>query len=150
MKKYLILLLFPINSLACTGYVIGFAGLNDVFDKKAFSEYATKINYCARSYSWQQGDKARDFIESLQVPYQLYGFSKGAETVAKLLNTGIKTPEYVTTIGAYKTVDLDFTKYHVPFANYFDDSGTGQRSPGIFLDVPHIKMQATVNKLIGK
>lgn len=148
MIRLLVMLLFPVASLACDGYVVGFKGLGDAFDHKAFSEYANNTGYCSRAYSWND-PSAKQFVQSLKVPYQLYGFSKGAETVAQLLKTGLK-PEYAITIGAYKTVDVNFTKYSVPFTNYFDSSGRGQRSPGVFLDVPHIKMQSTVNKLIGK
>lgn len=40
MKKILIIfLLNPWLAMACSGYVIGFKGLNDSFDNSAFNEY---------------------------------------------------------------------------------------------------------------
>jgi len=149
LKKLKYLALLPASVIACNGYVVGFKGLNDAFDMASFSQYAVNLNYCAKAYSWNDAN-ARAFIQTLEVPYQLYGFSKGAETVAKLLNTGIKHPEYVITIGAYKTVDVNLNKYNIPYKNYFDDSGRGQQSPGLFLKVPHMQMQHEVNKIHGK
>ena len=46
--------------------------------------------------------------------------------------------------------DVDFKKYDVKFDNYFDDSGRGQKSPGVFLSVSHSKIQKEVNKVIFK
>ena len=114
----------------------------------AFTEYANIVGYCPRAYSWNDPQGVK-FVQDLQVPYQLYGFSKGAETVAQLLKTKIKPPEYVLTIGAYKTVNLNFDSYKVRYQNYFDNSGQGQKSPGIFLNVPHMQMQREVNKING-
>ena len=145
--KFLLLLSLPISSLACEGYVVGFAGQNGVFDKKSFDEYANRYKYCAKSYFWQDKDKAILFIKDLTIPYQLYGFSKGAETVSKVLKEVNKKPNFILTVGAHKTVNVDFTKYGIPFQNFFDDSGKGQKSPGVFLNKPHIQMQAAVNKL---
>jgi len=147
MKKTVLLLALVSNlGYACDGYVIGFKGLNDAFDHKAFEVYYTNLNYCGLSYSWQNTKQATELIKTTQVPYQLYGFSKGAETVASILKTTLaKPPEYVVTIGAYKTADVDFTKYSIKFNNYFDFSGQGQKSPGVFLNVQHHKMQSEVN-----
>jgi hypothetical protein len=115
----------------------------------AFVQYADKIGYCARAYSWNDAS-AKAFIQTLPVPYQLYGFSKGAETVAKLLKSDVKRPDYVITIGAYKTADVNFNKYNIRYTNYFDHSSIGQRSRGIFLNVPHMQMQQEVNKIHGR
>jgi hypothetical protein len=149
LRKFNLALLFPISALACDGYVVGFKGLNDAFDTPAFAQYVNKTGYCAQAYSWNDST-AKVFIQTLSVPYQLYGFSKGAETISKLLNTDIKRPEYIITIGAYRTVDVNFDKYNIPYTNYFDHSGIGQRSRGIFLNVPHMQMQQQVNKIHGR
>lgn len=150
MKKYLvtIILTVPVLVHACTAVVVAFKGLNDLFDHKAFAEYvATYPGYCGLSYSWHEHKLAQQTVDKLQVPYQLYGFSQGASTVHKILKQNLhKPPEYVITIGAYKTADVNFAKYGVPFDNYFDQSGTGQKSPGIFLNVPHMLMQSAVNQ----
>jgi hypothetical protein len=148
MKIYIVLLAFPLTSLACDGYVIGFGGLNGMFDRKAFDEYANIQGYCARSYAWQDKDKATLFIRDITVPHQLYGFSKGAETVSKVLKEVDKKPNFILTVGAYKTVNVNFTKYGIPFQNFFDASGKGQKSPGVFLNKRHNQMQEAVNRLL--
>ncbi len=57
-------------------------------------------------------------------------------------------PKYIITIGAYKTTDVDFTKYNIKFDNYFDYSGIGQKSPGVHIkNVSHLNMQKHVNKI---
>ena len=150
MKKTItsIVLSLPILVHACSGYVIGFKGLDDVFDNNAFQDYSKNLNYCNKVYSWHQRESALKFVHKLNVKYQLYGYSKGAETVSYLLkHTKGKMPEYVITVGAYKTTDVNFDKYQIKYDNYFDNSGIGQRSPGIFIDVSHNQIQQEVNKL---
>jgi hypothetical protein len=122
-------------------------GLNDVFDHKAFAVYSANINYCFKAYKWQDKNKAKQHIDTLNVPYQLYGFSQGASTVGSLVRQGnLKNyPEYIITIGAYKTTNVDFSSTGIPFNNYFDYSGIGQTSPGTFILVPHYKIQQAVN-----
>ena len=149
MVKFLVLAMFPMNALACSGYVVAFKGLNDAFDNSAFNEYVERIEYCSRSYSWHDKKTAVKFINSLNVPYQLYAYSKGAETVSFLLRQGeIKKPEFILTIGAHRTANVNFEKYNIPYENYFDNSGIGQKSPGIFLNVLHSNMQKEVNKIM--
>ena len=138
----------PLSVFACNGYVLGFKGLNEVFDRVAFDAYAKQINYCGKVFSWHQRKDALKFILALDINYHLYGYSKGAETVGYLLeNLEDSKPEYVITIGAYKTVDVNFDKYEVKYNNYFDASGLGQKSPGVFLNVSHDKIQKEVNKI---
>jgi hypothetical protein len=152
MKRFILtfVLTVPIITHACTGYVIGFKGLNDAFDNDAFTTYSNHFNYCNKVYSWHQHDEALKFIHNLHVKYRLYGYSKGAATVEYILkNNKKKKPEYVITIGAYKTTNVNFDKYKVKYKNYFDDSGIGQKSPGMFLKVPHSEIQKEVNKLKG-
>lgn len=149
MKKIILLILsLPIVASACNGYVIGFKGINDIFDESAFKDYAKQMDYCSKSYSWNKIDSAVKFIDSLNTPYQLYGYSQGAWSVAKLLKKEhVAKPEYIITIGAYRTTDVNFDKYGIPYENYFDHSGKGQLSPGVFLNVPHSMIQREVTRI---
>jgi hypothetical protein len=150
MKKYIltILTLIPVIAYSCNGYVVGFKGKDNAFDNIAFSEYAKHKDYCKKTFNWNQHSDAIKFIKTINVEYQLYGFSKGAETVAHILKQSSKMPEYVITIGAYKTTNVNFDKYGIKYNNYFDHSGVGQSSPGVFLDVSHNKIQQKVNEII--
>jgi hypothetical protein len=142
------LLLFSSVAHACTGWVIGFRGLNDAFDDVAFRNYVSRLGYCTKIWSWHQHSEAVKHISVLRTPYQLYGYSQGAVTVGNVLKQiPSKKPDFVITVGAYRTTDVDFSKYGVSFQNYFDSSGRGQRSPGIFLSVAHYKIQGEVNRI---
>ena len=146
----LALLLFSAITQACTGWVIGFRGLNDAFDQVAFKNYAQRLGYCAQAFGWHQQTQALKKISKLTTPYHLYGYSKGAESVklllGKLWSSESPMPRYIITIGAWRSVDLDFYEYAIPFSNYFDNSGGGQRSPGVFLSVDHHRIQEEVNR----
>lgn len=143
------LFLLPLTALACQGYVIGFKGLNESFDHNAFNEYARHQGYCTKSYSWTATKLAEQQIAKLTVPYQLYGFSKGAESVRTILQKqNLQKPEFVLTIGAYRTTDVNFDKYGVLYENYFDHSGRGQKSPGTYLNISHDRVQRAVNKIM--
>ena len=149
MKKIIYAALFlPTMALACNGYVIGFKGKHDIFDHKSFKAYANSIEYCAKSYSWQDTESAKQLIKNTTVPYQLYGYSMGVSSVKKILTQNLRKPEFILTIGAYRTTDVNFDVYGVRYANYFDHSGLGQTSPGTFLNVSHDKIQHEVNKTI--
>lgn len=143
-----ILMLWPAAALACSGWVIGFRGHNEAFDYEAFADYATNQGLCFRSFGWQDSAEAERFIQRISTPYQLYGFSRGAETVARLLRQGRVRPHSVITVGAYRTVDVNFDRYGIPYRNFFDQSGRGQRSPGVFLDVEHHRAQRTVTEIL--
>jgi hypothetical protein len=145
-----ILLMFPLVATACSGYVIAFKGLNNAFDNEALSVYANRIAYCSKSFSWDREKDAIKFIETLNVPYQLYGFSRGAQTVSTVLSAVKVKPEYVITIGAYKTANVNFDKHNVRYNNFFDQSGVGQKSPGMYLNVPHNMIQKEVNKILHR
>ena len=142
-----ILMLWPAVALACSGWVIGFRGHNEVFDYEAFADYASNQGLCFRSFGWQDSVEAKRFIQRLTTPYQLYGFSRGAETVATMLRQGVR-PRSVITVGAYRTVDVNFDRYGIPYRNYFDRSGQGQKSPGVFLDVDHGRVQRVVTEIL--
>lgn len=147
MVKYM-LAVFAAPAHACVGMVVGFSGLNNQFDHQAFYDYHNRYGWCGRVFSHNQATEAIDFIGALKTPYQLYGFSKGAETVGIVL-AGTKTkPVYVVTIGAHRTARVDFSAYGVRYQNYFDLSGRGNPAPGIHLvATPHYLMQSTVNRL---
>ena len=144
------LLFLPLVANACNGYVIAFRGLNDVFDQSALNVYASRLAYCSKTFSWHKEKDAIEFISTINVPYQLYGFSRGAGSVATVLKQVKTKPEYVITIGAYKTTNVDFGKYNVRYDNFFDNSGICQRSPGMYLNVPHNKIQSEVNKILPR
>ena len=148
-KKFIVILLaVPAMAMACSGWVIGFKGHNQVFDYEAFADYATNQGLCWRSFGWQDSVEAQQFVQRLTTPYQLYGFSRGAETVAALLRQGRVRPRSVITVGAYRTVDVNFDRYGIPYRNYFDRSGQGQKSPGVFLDVDHNRVQRAVTEIL--
>ena len=148
-KKFIVILtLMPVAAWACSGWVIGFRGLNQVFDYEAFADLADHRGLCFRSFGWQDSVEAERFIQRLTTPYHLYGFSRGAETVAALLRQGRVRPQSVITVGAYRTVDVNFDRYGVPYRNYFDRSGRGQQSPGVFLDVDHGRVQRVVTEIL--
>ncbi len=154
MKKIIILLFLTLPVIAngaCTGYVIGFKGVRDIFDDRAFKDYAGQINYCSKSYSWNQVDSATSFIKTLSVPYHLYGYSQGAVSVSNLLKKNVVAkPEYTITIGAFRTTDVNFDRYDIKYDNYFDDSGKGQLGPGSYLNVSHSEIQREVNRIKSK
>lgn len=153
MKFFLTLLLILTVKISwsCEVNIIAFKGLGDQFDNNAFQFYTNKHRGCGHVYKWQETNKALTFINSSSTPYQLYGYSKGAESIRSILKKVNHLPVYVITIGAWKTVDLDFTKYNIGFQNYFDASGLGQQSPGVYLkDVQHYQMQESVNRILWK
>jgi hypothetical protein len=134
-----ILTLFTTQAYA-DNIIIGFKGKYGLFDHKAFNEFAAKRNL---KPVIAHNDSRLFLINLIQnnPNYELYGYSRGAAIVSYVVRMAYENkmpmPKSVTTVGAYKSVDVDFTKYGVDFINYFDDSGRGQRSPGIFIKVPH-------------
>jgi hypothetical protein len=150
MKKIIIkilLVLVPHIAVAkCSSYVIGFRGQGGAFDHVAFENYARVRNLCAVAYNHTEIKQAKSFIDSMNKPYMLYGFSAGAASVAYIFKTVKKKPGYILTIGALYSTRLDFDKFDVDYDNFFDESGRGQRSPGIHVTgVPHMRMQQYVN-----
>lgn len=146
---FVLILLFANVTYACDSYVVGFKGLGSQFDHEAFEHYVG--SRCSRLYSAADTPKAVEFIHTLNQPYELYGFSLGAQSVRTVLATAKTKPSFVLTIGAYHTADVDFDKYGVEYKNYFDASGRLQRSPGIHVpNVQHMKMQKYVNKELLK
>lgn len=146
---FVLIALFSSLTYACDSYVVGFKGKNQAFDQKAFETYVG--SKCAALYPAEQTEQAIKFINTLSVPYELYGFSLGAQSVRTVLTKTTTKPTFVLTIGAYHTANVNFDKYGVKYKNYFDSSGTRQLSPGIHVPgVPHMKMQEYVNKEILK
>lgn len=148
MKYILLLLLFVSqNCFGCDKYVIGFKGINDLFDSRAFNQYAKKINACAMTYSWNQSHIAVKFINSNNKPYQLYGYSKGAESIKHVLKNAKHKPYSIITIGAYHTAQVNYSMYGIETRNYFDSSGRRNIAPGVHIkNVSHQAIQAYVNK----
>jgi hypothetical protein len=146
----LLLLLFPIHAIACSNYVIGFKGLNDVFDHASFNQYANHLGACAKVYKWHQYIQAVQFVEQNRVKYTVYGFSKGAEATFKFMQLVGHKPTFIVTVGAHGTTNVNFSQFGVEFLNVFDYSGKGQQSPGIHLSVSHYKIQQEANKYLIK
>lgn len=142
------MLLAPITAVACSGWLIGFRGLDNRFDYEAFADLADQQGLCFKSFGWQDQIKAQRMIDKLTIPYHLYGFGRGAQTVATMLRSGQVRPESVITVGAYRTVDVNFDRYGIPYRNYFDRSGQGQSSPGLYLDVDHNRIQRVVTEIL--
>ena len=91
-------------------------------------------------------DSAANFINQKNKSYQLYGFSAGASAIVQVLKKVKRMPNFVLTIGAWYTTDVDFGDYEINFDNFFDDSGRQQQSPGIHVyNISHGKMQEYVN-----
>jgi hypothetical protein len=146
----IILLIFFNFSYACTGYVLGFAGLGNAFDTKAFNAYAKYNSLCKKVFTHEQEKLALEWIKKHNKPYELYGFSAGAATVGRVMRVvtkqNLNKPIRLITLGAYRTTNVDFTKYNVPFINLFDVSGRGQKSPGFFVQIPHMQIQRYFNE----
>ena len=152
MIKKILLLLFlstPIIASACKGYLIGFMGVKDQFDHVAFFEYSDNVGLCGRFFRHNDVQSAMKFIASNKLPYEMYGYSLGAVSVRKVLeNKKLRRPDFIITIGAYKTTDVNFDKFEVLYLNFYDDSGFGQQTRGTFVNVPHDLLQSEVNKIL--
>ena len=136
-----------VTQLECSRYVVGFRGLGEAFDQVAFDQYVAQQQGCGRVYNYTQARLAAEFVDSIDWPYELYGYSAGAVSVGQVLKHATRQPEYAVTMGALSTVDVDFSQYGIKFDNWFDDSGRGSRSPGRYLpDVAHDRIQAYVNQ----
>jgi hypothetical protein len=136
-----------VTQLECSRYVIGFRGLNSAFDQAAFDQYVAQRQGCGRVYNYTQAGSAVEFVESINQPYELYGYSAGAVAVGQVLKQARRRPDYIITVGALATVNVDFSQYGIKFDNWFDDSGRGSRSSGRYLPgVAHDRIQAHVNQ----
>jgi hypothetical protein len=137
----------PPAESACDSYVIGFRGLNRAFDQRAFDRYADLRVSCSLVYDYAEVAEAVSFVDYIQEPYELYGYSAGAVTIGQILPQVSRLPEYVITVGALSSVNVDFSRYGIHFDNYFDASGRSSRSPGRYIPgVAHDRIQAYVNR----
>lgn len=151
MLKFLLIIVFLLIPRVYANDIIAFRGVNEAFDHSSFLNFAKKKNLNPIVFSSLEINKALAYINTSKKDYELYGYSLGAATVGKILayqfNSNKKMPTYVITIGAYKTTDINFTKYNVSYDNYVDRSGLGNVGPGRFIDVPHDKLQKKVNEI---
>lgn len=146
MRMFLLLLMWSGLAQACDSWVVGFRGLRGQFDQVAFEAWSRPRAQCSRVFDWDQHRAALAFIDGLRVPYELYGFSKGAETVLWLVPRVRTRPRYVITLGGWHTVNFDFGQWAVPFDNWFDQSGAGNPGPGTHVPgVRHSQLQAWAN-----
>ena len=131
----------------CDSYVVGFRGLNRAFDQPAFDQYADQRGSCSLVYDYTEADLATKFVDAVAEPYELYGYSAGAVAVSQVLQRAQRPPQYVITVGALASVDVNFAQFGVRFDNWFDESGRGSRSPGRYIpQVPHDRIQAYINR----
>lgn len=150
--KYLLILLcvLSINSQACTSYMIGFRGDQGQFDQLAFREFADRYTDCNKVFNHTDITMAIQFINLIQVSYELYGYSAGASSIKHVLTRVNRFPRYIITIGALSSTDVDFTNTEINFDNFFDPSGRGTRSPGIHVNVSHSQIQRYVTDFFTK
>jgi hypothetical protein len=143
---FLFLLVTSVACAECSSYVIGFRGAGGAFDQAAFDRYAERNAACSLVYNSDEIDSAANFINQTTGSYQLYGFSAGASAIVQVLKKVKRMPNFVLTIGAWYTTDVDFGDYEINFDNFFDESGRQQKSPGIHVyNISHGKMQEYVN-----
>lgn len=144
---------FALTSIAHADIIIGYRGKGGAFDVNAFKEYANKRNLQPFILNSFDTNNTITLINKHR-NYQFYGYSMGAASVSYMMKVirrkRLPDPKRIITVGAYRTVDVNYTKYKVPFINYFDRSGRGQRSPGIYINVDHNKIMSYINKLMEK
>ena len=56
-------------------------------------------------------------------------------------------PTFVMTVGAHKTTNVNFKDFDVDFLNFFDDSGKGSTSPGLYISIPHSQIMRYVTDM---
>ena len=99
------------------------------------------------TYSWNQAHLAVKFINRNNKQYQLYGYSKGAESIKHVLKNVKHKPYSIVTIGAYHTAQVNYGVYGIETRNYFDSSGRRNVAPGVHIsNVSHQAIQSYVNK----
>jgi hypothetical protein len=143
---FLFLLVTSVARAECNSYVIGFRGAGGAFDQAAFDRYSERNAACSLVYNSEEIVAAVNFINQTKGSYQLYGFSAGASAIVQVLKKVKRMPNFVLTIGAWYTTDVDFGDYEINFDNFFDESGRLQKSPGIHVyNISHGQMQEYVN-----
>ena len=150
MKIALASLLFIIAGATAEpqGIIIGFRGSQEEFDQSAFEDFAKKRNLTPIATSPYYIGRAIDIIDRHRGNYELYGYSLGAQStrqvVIHLHQSRKRLPSRITTVGAHKNTNVDFSTYGIVFDNYFDGSGQGNRAPGQHLSVPHNRIMRYV------
>lgn len=145
------LLLFVASATAePQGIIIGFRGSQEQFDQLAFEDFAKKRNLLPLTVSPYYMGRAIDIINRHSGPYELYGYSLGAQTAKQVVvyqhQAQKKMPRRVTTVGAHKKTNVDFEPYGILFINYFDASGKGNSAPGQYINVPHNQIMRYVTE----
>lgn len=128
------------------GVMIGFRGARGAFDAAAFRAHAERRGLRPVILSAEQHEQALRIIRQNPGPYELYGYSKGAVAVGHVMRKvraqGLPRPKHVITVGALRSVNVDWRPYGVPFRNWFDASGRGNPAPGIHVrGVGHDRIQ---------
>jgi hypothetical protein len=151
MRYLLFLLLFISSSAIAKDFIIGFRGMNEQFDTESFIIFAQKRNLKPYVFSANQVSSAVRLIKSEKKNYELYGYSLGAvsvrETLTILKKENVHMPTFIITVGAYRTTNVNFKDFDVNFFNFFDDSGKGSLSPGLYIPVPHHQIMRYVTDM---
>lgn len=151
MRCLILLFLFFSSSVIAKDFIIGFKGMNEQFDTEAFIVFAQKRNLKPYVFGANQVSSAIRLIKSKKKNYELYGYSLGAvsvrETLTILKKENVHMPTFIITVGAYKTTNVNFTDFDVNFFNFFDDSGKGSLSPGLYIPVPHHQIMRYVTDM---
>jgi len=148
MRYLLASLFYLLTSTASAQVIIGFKGKHSIFDQKAFYQYANAKNLKPIVLEANEVHKALEIIKATDY-YELYGYSLGAGSVVSVIRLSKLKPRLAITIGAYRGLDLDFSRYNIPFYNFFDYSSIPTNSPGYYINSDHWKVQQiAVNILI--
>lgn len=151
MRYLIFLFLFISSSAMAKDFIIGFKGMNEQFDTEAFIEFAHKKNLKPYVFGANQVSSAVKLIKIKKQNYQLYGYSLGAVSVRETLTTlkkeNVRMPTFVMTVGAHKTTNVNFKDFDVDFLNFFDDSGKGSTSPGLYISIPHSQIMRYVTDM---
>ena len=142
-------------SFAKEPYIIGFRGMGGAFDTDAFIEYANSRSLKPHVFDADQVSQAAALIKyKRRAPYQLYGYSLGAVSVRQLLtivdDSGELTkPSLVITAGAFRSSNVNFIPFRVPFINFLDESGRGINAPyTVMTSVSHDKVMRFVTDFL--
>lgn len=147
MKTILFLLAVLISNTAAADVIIGYKGKNGAFDYQAFYQFANKRKLTPVVLDSFDINRSLKIIREHLI-YELYGYSLGAASVTHIMRLiekeKLHKPRYILTVGAYRTTDVDFSKYNVKFDNFFDASGTGTKSPGKHIGASHSEIMSFV------
>jgi len=137
--------------IADKGVLIGFRGLNNIFDQAAFEDFAKTQGYSKTLVidEWEQKSAVNSAVDSLKdfkTPYGLYGFSLGGDS-AKLMVKTVKAmqakgksatlPNAVYIIGSSQVIPFKDAFVGVPEVMFWFHANTKHDVDGVFIKAPH-------------